>query len=133
MPLNSCSAHPARFDLTVEAYRALETLLADGKVRAIGVSNFMREHLDPTERPSRDQVFGQIAFDYKFVLNVIAAVIFATLFALTMRRGVTDPVCHMKVDRDKALASDYHHHTYYFCSTGCQQHFQADPEHYAAV
>jgi diketogulonate reductase-like aldo/keto reductase len=30
---------------TLEAYRALETLLAEGKVRAIGVSNFMVEHL----------------------------------------------------------------------------------------
>jgi diketogulonate reductase-like aldo/keto reductase len=34
------------FDRTLEAYRALERLLADGKVRAIGVSNFMPEHLD---------------------------------------------------------------------------------------
>src|SRR4051794_41124832 len=32
-------------DRTLEAYRALEMLLADGKVRAIGVSNFMVEHL----------------------------------------------------------------------------------------
>ncbi|SKC42365.1 aldo/keto reductase [Krasilnikoviella flava] len=39
-------ALPSRFDLTVDAYKALETLLADGKVRAIGVSNFMPEHLD---------------------------------------------------------------------------------------
>lgn len=39
-------ALPSRFDLTREAYRALETLLADGRVRAIGVSNFMPEHLD---------------------------------------------------------------------------------------
>ena len=39
-------ALPSRFDLTQEAYRALETLLADGKVRAIGVSNFMPEHLE---------------------------------------------------------------------------------------
>ncbi|KRD35216.1 oxidoreductase [Oerskovia sp. Root918] len=38
-------ALPSRFDLTIEAYRALETLLADGKVRAIGVSNFMPDHL----------------------------------------------------------------------------------------
>ena len=36
---------PTRFDLTLDAYRALERLLADGKVRAIGVSNFMPEHL----------------------------------------------------------------------------------------
>ena len=37
---------PSRFDLTLDAYRALEKLLADGKVRAIGVSNFMPEHLE---------------------------------------------------------------------------------------
>src|SRR4029453_14241489 len=36
---------PAYFDRTIEAYRALETLLADGTVRAIGVSNFMPDHL----------------------------------------------------------------------------------------
>jgi diketogulonate reductase-like aldo/keto reductase len=34
------------FDRTLDAYRALEKLLAGGKVRAIGVSNFMPEHLD---------------------------------------------------------------------------------------
>ena len=39
-------ALPSAFERTLEAYRALETLLADGKVRAIGVSNFMPEHLD---------------------------------------------------------------------------------------
>src|SRR3954462_7399653 len=38
-------ALPSTFDRTMQAYRALETLLADGKVRAIGVSNFMVEHL----------------------------------------------------------------------------------------
>jgi diketogulonate reductase-like aldo/keto reductase len=37
---------PSAFDRTLEAYRALEKLFADGKVRAIGVSNFMPEHLD---------------------------------------------------------------------------------------
>ena len=36
---------PVQFDLTAEAYRALETLLENGVVRAIGVSNFMPEHL----------------------------------------------------------------------------------------
>ncbi len=36
---------PGEFDLTIGAYKALEKLLADGKVRAIGVSNFMPEHL----------------------------------------------------------------------------------------
>ncbi len=40
-------ALPSEFDRTLEAYRALETLLSQGKVRAIGVSNFMVEHLTP--------------------------------------------------------------------------------------
>ncbi|UFS60560.1 aldo/keto reductase [Subtercola endophyticus] len=37
---------PSRFEQTIGAYTALEKLLADGSVRSIGVSNFMRHHLD---------------------------------------------------------------------------------------
>ncbi|MFE5837469.1 aldo/keto reductase [Arthrobacter sp. NPDC056493] len=37
---------PQHFDRTIDAYRALEQLLAEGRVRAIGVSNFMPHHLD---------------------------------------------------------------------------------------
>lgn len=37
---------PLSFDSTLEAYRGLESLLSEGKVRAIGVSNFMVENLD---------------------------------------------------------------------------------------
>lgn len=36
---------PDRFEKTIVAYQALETLLKDGRVRAIGVSNFMPHHL----------------------------------------------------------------------------------------
>lgn len=39
-------ALPGEFDRTLSAYRALETLLAEGKVRAIGVSNFTVPHLE---------------------------------------------------------------------------------------
>ena len=39
-------ALPGEFDLTIDAYKALETLLSDGRVRAIGVSNFMPDHLE---------------------------------------------------------------------------------------
>jgi len=39
-------ALPGEFELTVGAYKALEKLYADAKVRAIGVSNFMPPHLD---------------------------------------------------------------------------------------
>ncbi|WP_137844235.1 aldo/keto reductase [Microbacterium sp. 2FI] len=38
-------ALPSAFEKTIGAYKALEKLLADGKVSAIGVSNFMPEHL----------------------------------------------------------------------------------------
>jgi 2,5-diketo-D-gluconate reductase A len=39
-------ALPSAFDRTIAAYHALERLLAEGKVRAIGVSNFMPYHLE---------------------------------------------------------------------------------------
>lgn len=38
-------AMPGEFDRTMDAYRALERLLTEGRVRAIGVSNFMVDHL----------------------------------------------------------------------------------------
>jgi diketogulonate reductase-like aldo/keto reductase len=38
-------AMPSDFEATLQAYRALETLLGNDKVRAIGVSNFMVDHL----------------------------------------------------------------------------------------
>ncbi len=37
---------PSHFDATVTAYQAVEKLLADGRVRAIGVSNFSPRHLE---------------------------------------------------------------------------------------
>ncbi|RYE57054.1 MAG: aldo/keto reductase [Hyphomicrobiales bacterium] len=37
---------PSAFERTLGAYRALEKLLGDGRVRAIGVSNFMPQHLE---------------------------------------------------------------------------------------
>ncbi|MCS5714285.1 aldo/keto reductase [Herbiconiux sp. CPCC 205716] len=37
---------PGRFERTVAAYRALETLLGEGRVRSIGVSNFTPAHLE---------------------------------------------------------------------------------------
>ena len=39
-------ANPAEFDKTIASYKALETLLADGKLRAIGVSNFLPVRLE---------------------------------------------------------------------------------------
>ncbi|GAA4390049.1 aldo/keto reductase [Tsukamurella soli] len=52
---------PTGFERTVGAFKALETLLGDGRVRAIGISNFMPDLLDrllqqTTEVPAVNQV-----------------------------------------------------------------------------
>jgi len=87
--------------------------------------------LVPSDRPTTDDVFGSIEVDYKLVLNVVAAVVFVALLSLTIRRGVTDPVCGMKVDRTQALTASVGGRTYYFCSEQCRSAFEADPGRYA--
>ena len=77
------------------------------------------------------QTFGTLAVDYKLALNVLGLVVFAALLWLTQRRGVTDPVCGMKVDRLKALRKDYMGGVHFFCSQGCLETFAREPETYA--
>jgi hypothetical protein len=86
----------------------------------------------PDTRPSRAEIFAPITVDYKLVLNVLATAVFAALFGLTMRRGTTDPVCGMQVDRAKGLRAEYGGRTFVFCSEHCLHRFQADPERYAS-
>jgi P-type Cu+ transporter len=44
-----------------------------------------------------------------------------------------DPVCGMAVPSGAAVAARVHQgHTYYFCSEGCAQDFDKDPNRYAA-
>jgi uncharacterized membrane protein YraQ (UPF0718 family) len=85
----------------------------------------------PSNRPTTEDVFGSIQVDYKLFLNVFATIVFCTLFWLTARRGVTDPVCGMKVDRSKALTASFGGRTYYFCSEHCRSSFEGDPDRYA--
>jgi len=93
---------------------------------------FSAADLIPTTRPSRDDIFGTVALDYKLLLNVIGLVVFGALFYMTMRRGVTDPVCGMKVDRAKAIRKEIAGQNYYFCTEHCLHAFEADPNRYAA-
>ncbi len=86
--------------------------------------------LVPTIRPSRGDIFAAIGLDYKLALNLLGVAVFAALWRLTVRRGVTDPVCGMKVDRSRALTSDHAGRTYYFCSEHCLGSFQANPERF---
>ena len=92
-------------------------LLVDGLFSAV--------NLIPTgPRPTRADIFSTIRVDYKLVLNVVGTVIFCGLFWITARRGVTDPVCGMTVDRDKAVKRELDGHTYYFCSEHCAHSFE---------
>ncbi len=79
-------------------------------------------------RPSRGDIFGAIAVNYKLFLNVLGLVIFAALFWLTARRGVSDPVCGMKVDRAKAIRVDFGAESFYFCSEHCLDTFEVGRE-----
>jgi YHS domain-containing protein len=81
-------------------------------------------------RPTRADIFSSVQANYKLALNVLGVVIFAALFWLTARRGVTDPVCGMKVDRDKAVSKELGGETYYFCSNHCLHAFEADSDKY---
>jgi 2,5-diketo-D-gluconate reductase A len=71
-------ALPGEFELTLDAYRALEQLLADGKVRAIGVSNFLPDHLarllaGTTVVPAVNQIEVHPYFRQSELLEVDAA------------------------------------------------------------
>jgi uncharacterized protein len=100
---------------------ATAALIIDGAFTALG--------LVPSARPTRADIFASIQIDYKLVLNVLGLTVFAALFGLTIRRGVTDPMCGMKVDRAKALRAQRDGATYYFCSEHCRSKFLASPTH----
>jgi uncharacterized protein len=85
--------------------------------------------LVPDSRPSTADVFGTIDVDYKLVLNAFGLAIFVALFALTIRRGASDPVCGMTVDKGRALRAEHGGHTYFFCSEQCRSQFESDHPH----
>jgi uncharacterized protein len=95
-------------------------------VAALAVDGlFSALNLIPTgPRPSRGDIFGSIEANYKLALNILGFAIFAALFWLTGRRGATDPVCGMKVDKHKALRVERDGHTYFFCSDHCMHGFE---------
>jgi uncharacterized protein len=86
---------------------------------------FSAAGLIPDTRPSTDDVFGSIEVDYKLALNALGTVVFVALMGLTVRRGATDPMCGMTVDKGKALRLERDGRTYYFCSEDCRAAFAA--------
>jgi uncharacterized membrane protein YraQ (UPF0718 family)/YHS domain-containing protein len=93
----------------------IAALVVDGLFSGIG--------LIPHTRPTRADIFSPITIDYKLFANVLGVAVFVALFALTMRRGVTDPACGMKVDKAKAVRMDFGGETLYFCSEHCAHRY----------
>jgi len=50
-----------------------------------------------------------------------------------MQKSFKDPVCGMEVTYETAQArSEYNGQTYYFCSLGCKEDFDREPEKYVS-
>jgi uncharacterized protein len=101
---------------------AAAALAVDGIFSAAG--------LVPSVRTARSDVFQPVGLDYKLVLNVLGLLVFGALVALTVRRGATDPVCGMTVDRAKALTLVRDGTTHYFCGEGCRRSFESGAAHH---
>jgi uncharacterized membrane protein YraQ (UPF0718 family)/YHS domain-containing protein len=118
------NAYALRIVALMFATMVTAALIVDGLFSGAG--------LIPHIRPTRADIFSSIKIDYKLFTNILGIAVFAALFALTIRRGATDPVCGMKVDRAKADRIDFAGHTYYFCSQHCAHAFETNPEHHLA-
>jgi YHS domain-containing protein len=97
----------------------ITALVIDGLFQVLGL-------VPHGARPTRAAIFSSIGLNGTLVLNVLAVMAFAALMWLTARRGVTDPVCGMKVDRDKAVTLTLDGQTHFFCSEHCLHTFQRD-------
>jgi len=111
----------AAFALRICALMLVTMIVAALLVQAL----FGLAGLIPTDRPAPDDVFGHVALDYRLALNVVALAAFAALMLLTVRRGATDPVCGMAVDRATAVAVPEGGRTVYFCSEHCRRAYAA--------
>jgi len=115
-----------RISLLMFVTMVIAAVIVNGIFSALGL-------LPTGPRPTRADIFSSIHVDYKLALNLLGLAIFAGLFWLTARRGATDPVCGMTVDRDKAATKAFGGRTYHFCSEHCLHAFEADPEKYRSA
>jgi uncharacterized protein len=109
-----------RITLLMFVTMVIAALVVDGIFSAAGL-------IPSGPRPTRGDIFSSIQLNYKLALNLLGLLIFGALFWLTARRGVTDPVCGMKVDRAKAFQRRLGAETYYFCSSDCRDEFRNLP------
>lgn len=45
----------------------------------------------------------------------------------------TDPVCGMKIEREKAVTTEWEGQSYYFCSRGCRSEFLEEPQQFLST
>ncbi|MGA9875011.1 MAG: permease [Solirubrobacteraceae bacterium] len=105
----------SRFALRIVALMFITIVIAALIVYGL----FSAAGLIPRIRPTRADIFSSVKIDYKLFTNILGAAIFLALFALTVRRGATDPICGMKVDKNKAIRVQAEGQTLYFCSDHC--------------
>ena len=110
---------PVRLVAIMFAAIVTAALIVDGVFSALG--------LVPSHRPSVDSISSRgIAWNYTTALNIVFFGVAAALIALTLRRGVRDPVCGMRVDPGAGTPTLVDGgRTYYFCSEGCKASFAA--------
>jgi uncharacterized protein len=111
-------SYTARITALMFVTMVVAGLVVDGLFSALGA-------IPSGPRPTREDIFGTLGVNYKLFLNVIGLAIFAALFALTARRGATDPMCGMKVDKGKAVTTEVAGETLYFCSQHCLHAYEA--------
>ncbi|MGZ8513328.1 MAG: permease [Candidatus Limnocylindria bacterium] len=111
-------AFAARISVLMLGAMILAALAVDGLFSIAG--------LIPQQRPTTEDVFGSLDVDYKLVLNAVATFVFAGLVALTVRRGVRDPVCGMTVDRARAVREPAAGSAILFCSEDCRSRYREE-------
>ncbi len=119
-------AFTVRFVAVMVVAIVLAALAVQGLFSVLGL-------LPSGPRSLRSDVFASVSVDYKLVLNALGFVVVGALFALTARRGATDPVCGMKVDRAKAVTVEHDGRRVYFCCDGCRDTFLGDPQRFSAA
>jgi uncharacterized protein len=105
---------------------AAAALAVDGIFSGLG--------LVPGKRPSIGSIAERgISWNYTTALNIVFTLVAVALFALTLRRSGSDPVCGMSVDRERALSAEHDGRRYVFCGPGCRAKFEAEPNRYAST
>jgi uncharacterized membrane protein YraQ (UPF0718 family) len=94
------------FALRITALMFVTIVIAALIVGAI----FSAAGLVPEVRPTRADIFGAVKVDYKLALNVVAALVFATLMGLTLSRGARAAADGPESREEIGHAHDVHAH-----------------------